>query len=146
MNNASLPLLEETLVKQVMTHKVEKVAESDSIFRAVNYMVERNIGSLAVVSDKEDEGSRIIGMLPVYQTLQHLLKPAQGRDMQVKDVMFNEHVTVSENATIGAALKQVTSNKTWRLIVLNQEGRPVGVISATDIIKWLVNSLSSDAG
>jgi Predicted transcriptional regulator, contains C-terminal CBS domains len=144
MNNASLPLLEETLVKQVMTSKVEKVAESESIFRAVNQMVERNIGSLAVVSDKEDESDSIIGMLPVYQTLQHLLNPAQGRDVQVKDVMFKEHVTISENATLGAALKQVTSNRTWRLIVLDEAGSPVGVISATDIIKWLVSSLSDD--
>lgn len=145
MKNASLPLMEETLVKQVMTNKVEKVAGSEFIFDAVHYMVEQNIGSLAVVSDNEDDGGRIIGMLPIYQTLQHLLKPAQGRDVKVKDVMFDEFVTISENATLGMALKQVTSNRTWRLIALDQESRPVGVISATDIMKWFVSSLSADA-
>lgn len=139
MKASSVALLEETLVKHVMTSKVEKVAESESIFRAVQYMVEQNIGSLAVVSDNQDDGGKIIGMLPVYQTLQHLLRPAQGRDVQVKDVMFDEYVTISENATLDAALKQVTSNRTWRLIVLDQERNPVGVISATDIIKWLVS-------
>src|SRR6185312_53732 len=139
MKPSLLPLLEETLVKHVMTSKVEKVAESESIFRAVQHMVEQNIGSLAVVSDNQDDGGKIIGMLPVYQTLQHLLRPAQGRDVQVKDVMFDEDVTISESATLEAALKQVTSNRTWRLIVLDQERNPVGVISATDIIKWLVS-------
>lgn len=145
MKNASPPFMEETLVKQVMTNKVEKVSESESIFRAVQYMVERNIGSLAVASDSKDEVGRIIGLLPVYQTLQHLLKPTQGRDVQVKEVMFDEYVTIGENATLGAALKQVTSNRTWRLIVLDQAGAPVGVISATDIIKWFVSRLSADA-
>src|SRR5215216_621039 len=143
MKDASLPHVDETLVKQVMTNKVEKIAESASIFRAVQYMVEQNIGSLAVVADDKDAGGRIIGLLPVYQTLQHLLKPAQGRDVQVKDVMFDEYVTISENATLGMALKQVTSNRTWRLIVLDKEGSPVGVISATDIIKWLVGRLAA---
>jgi predicted transcriptional regulator len=145
MKNGSLPLLEETLVKQVMTDKVEKVSESESIFRAVQRMVELNIGSLAVVSDKTDASGRIIGMLPVYQTLQHLLKPTQGRDVKVKDVMFDEYVTISEDATLGAALKQVTSNRTWRLIVLDGKSVPVGVISATDIMRWFVSRLSADA-
>lgn len=144
MKNASLPLMEETLVKQVMINRVESVSGTESIYRAVERMVEQNIGSLAVVSGDEDDGDRIIGMLPVYQTLQHLLNPAQGRDVQVRDVMFDEFVTISENATLGAALRQVTSNRTWRLIVLDQENRPSGVISATDIIKWVVSILSAD--
>lgn len=138
-----MPLLEDTLVKQVMTDGVEKVAGSESIFNAVRQMVERNIGSLAVVADDEDD--RIVGMLPVYQTLQHLLKQNQGRDVQVAEVMFKEYVTIREDATLGDALKQVTSNRTWRSIVLDKENNPIGIISATDIMKWLSGRLCTDA-
>lgn len=144
MNNPML-LLEQTPVSQLMTTRVEKVNASESVHNAVRKMVELNIGSLAVVAGDANSSDKIIGLLPVYQSLQHLLTQSQGRDVQVKDVMFVEHITIETDATISAALKKVTSNRSWRLIVVDKEGNSVGVLSATDIIKWLVEIISADS-
>lgn len=140
-----MPRLDETLVRQLMTARVEAIKESASVYDAVRQMVRLNIGSLAVVPDDPASGDTILGLLPVYQMLPHLLNSNQGRDVQARDVMFSEHVTVEADVTIYAALKRVTSNRSWRLIVVDPKGKPIGVISATDIMKWLVEVLSSSA-
>lgn len=137
-----LPFPGQTRVSEIMTNRIESIAANESVFEAVHRMVNLNIGSLAVVIGTEHENKEIIGMLPVYETLRHLLTASQGRDVLIKDVMFDTYITIEEDSFIGDALRQVTTNRTWRLIVLNRERTPVGVISVTDIVKWLVRQLS----
>lgn len=144
MKDARLSPLEEITVSQVMTRHVEKIGASASVFEAVQLMVELNIGSLAVVSD--DKAGGLAGLLPVYQTLQHLLRPSQGRDVLVKDVMFTDYVTSVEDETLAAVIRRVTSNKAWRLIVLGPNRQPVGVVSVTDIVRWLAGRAGGAEG
>ena len=61
-----------------------------------------------------------------------------GEDLttiEARDVMTADVINISEEATIGEAAKKLLDSNIHRLLVVNEEGRPLGILSTTDIIR-----------
>jgi CBS domain-containing protein len=107
-------------------------AHADSnVSKAVNLMVENNIGSV-IVEDEE-------GPLGVF-TERDLLSKILGRGKKLEDPILLEVMTrsfndLSPDATLVDAAKMMMEKK-GRLIVFD-DGNLVGVVTATDIVKQI---------
>ena len=55
--------------------------------------------------------------------------------IQAREVMTSNVISISENATIAEAAKKLLDSNIHRLLVVNEEGRPLGILSTTDIIR-----------
>jgi len=124
-----------------MSRNVETVPSGTSLREALRKMVDVNTGSLVVV----DPGTRVLrldtvkGIVPVFFALRRWLEVGET-PASVEEAMFRELITVRENDSLITILTNITSNKTWRAIVLDDEDRVVGIVSATDIISQMRNT------
>lgn len=66
--------------------------------------------------------------------------------MKVKDVMKKELVTVRADATVEEAALLMYNNKIGGIIVVNEAGAPVGIITETDIFKCFVDVMGLPQG
>ncbi len=55
--------------------------------------------------------------------------------LQARDVMTSEVISIPENATVEDGAKKLLDNRTQRLLVVNEQGKPLGILSTTDIIR-----------
>jgi predicted transcriptional regulator len=101
-------------------------------------------GSLAIrdaailLSSKEIEGApvmeedQIVGIL----TLSDIAKAlADGKEaLNVSDVMSTHIITVEENVMIAEAIEIMNKNHIGRLIVVESNGNPIGIVTRTDLL------------
>ena len=66
--------------------------------------------------------------------------------LQVKEVMTRDVVTIRENATIEEAALLMYKNKIGGLVVVNELGSVVGIITETDIFKCFVDVMGLPNG
>jgi CBS domain-containing protein len=81
----------------------------------------------------EREGEPPVGMVSHADVIAHY-----GEDMTVLragDVATAGVISVSESATIETAIKKLVESSISRLLVMSESGRPVGILSTTDIIQ-----------
>jgi CBS domain-containing protein len=61
-----------------------------------------------------------------------------GKDLSAilaRDVMTAGVISIPEDATVAEAAKQMLESKIHRLLVIDETGRPLGILSTTDIIR-----------
>ncbi|MEB3851837.1 MAG: CBS domain-containing protein [Desulfurococcales archaeon] len=94
-------------------------------------MAENNIGSVLVV-----EGGRLVGIITERDVIRLL---AAGRPLTEKlgDVMTRDPVTVKPDTPLIVALARMVEYNIRHLPVVDEKGRPVGVLSVRDVIRNL---------
>ena len=132
--------LRETLVREVMVKRLQTVASGEVVREALRLMVEADVGSLIVVALPAAAPGPLFlkdvrGMVPVFFALRSSIE--EGQDAPVERAMFREAVTIQENETLATALGRVTGNKAWRLLVLDSEDQVIGLVSVTDILRFI---------
>jgi predicted transcriptional regulator len=55
--------------------------------------------------------------------------------IQARDVMTSDVVSISEDATVEEAAKELLASNIHRLLVVSEGGTPLGILSTTDIIR-----------
>jgi CBS domain-containing protein len=61
-----------------------------------------------------------------------------GKDLaplQARDVMTAEVISIPEKATVEEGAKKLLESRTQRLLVVNDNDKPLGILSTTDIIR-----------
>ncbi len=84
-----------------------------------------------MVAEREDE--QPLGVVTHTDVIEHY-----GEDLtkiEAQDTMTPHVVTISESETIAVATERMLSHRIHRLLVTNVSGKPVGILSTTDIIR-----------
>lgn len=116
-------------VKEIMTKDFEMINSTDSLVAAAKMMKSFNIGVLPV-----KEGNKIIGILTDRDIVIRAL--AEGKDannVTVKDVMSSEIARCSSEDSVEEATNIMKEKKVRRLMVLEADNTPVGIVSLGDI-------------
>ncbi|MBM4241294.1 MAG: CBS domain-containing protein [Euryarchaeota archaeon] len=130
-------------VKKIMTRDVEVLSIKDSINDAVLKMIERGIGALPVV----DSQKNIAGIVSERDFV--ILLAGVLTDELVDDFMTKKVITTTPGTTIEAASKIMVRNRLRRIPVIGEDrktsrselnDRIVGIVTATDILKFLGES------
>ncbi|MFK0237826.1 CBS domain-containing protein [Streptomyces vinaceus] len=118
-------------VNDVMTHAVISVDRTAPVHDIVETMRRWGFGSLPVLSAE----GRVVGVVSEAD----LLAKAEGTDashnVTAEQLMTAPPVTVPGHATIAGAARLMARGPFKRLPVVDDDGRPVGVVSRGDLLK-----------
>ena len=117
------------LVKEIMTSGIETVDSGATYDEAARKMRSLDVGSLLV-----QEENNVVGIVTrrdiVFRGIAEGLEP---KSTFVSEIMTSELACCSENESIDEAAHIMESRHIHRLVVLNGENHPVGIISLSDL-------------
>lgn len=121
-------------VKNAMHSKVVCVRPEATVEEAIELLLDNNISGAPVI----DHGDQLVGIISQFQLLEVMYDP-QIKNGRVRDFMTREVLTIDEGALLGTAVNLFVVHRIRRLPVVRQ-GRVVGVISRSDLLRYFVNT------
>ncbi len=118
-----------------------RVDRTPSALDAAKLMVKNKVGSVVVV-DFEEKPVGIVTERDILKKVTALNK--SPREIAVQDIMSFPVITIKTYDSIETAAAVMAKNRIKRLVVLEQNGSLVGVLSTTDIIRKLAKILAND--
>jgi CBS domain-containing protein len=118
-------------VSEVMTPYVATISPEASVREAAQLMRELDTGSLPVC-----EGGRLLGMVTPKDLA--VRATAEGRDAEstlVMDVMTPDVLCCYGEDDVQDAKRLMEESRLGRLVVLDEDRRPVGVVALSDIAR-----------
>lgn len=116
--------------RDLMRRPVELVAPNQSAVTAARAMREKNIGFLAVC----DLAGHLVGVVTDRDLAVRVL--GEERDpiaTQVADIMSSQVVTCHPDDELARAEELMRQHRKSRVVVADEDGRPLGVISLADL-------------
>jgi predicted transcriptional regulator len=118
-------------VLEVASHNLITLNPSMNIKEAATVLSENNIEGAPVIRDHD-----VMGML----TLSDISKAiSQGKEsLKIADVMSKDIITVEKDLMIADAIEVMNKNKIGRLIVVDNDKVPLGIVTRTDLLDKIV--------
>jgi CBS domain-containing protein len=132
---------ESMTVADVMTMDPVTVGVDESIEAAEQLLAAYRISGLPVV----DAGGHLVGVLSRSDLLLDggpgLSKLVRGRTsgLRVGELMSRPPITVGLSASLAEAARIMRDERVHRLVVVNEHGEPIGVLSATDYVRLIAD-------
>jgi CBS domain-containing protein len=118
-----------------------RIESFPSALDAAKLMVKNKVGS-AVVLDVDGKLAGIITERDILKKVSALNKPS--KDIAAQDIMSHPVLTINTYDSIETAAALMAKNKIKRLVVLEEDGSLLGVLSVTDIARKLARILTDD--
>jgi CBS domain-containing protein len=120
------------LVRDIMTKDIVTIDEGETALEAARIMSQRGISSLIVVKDEVPKG--II-------TERDFIKKVCAKQLEISQVKVNSIMsrirTVADPDTTIEVAVQRMANRGIRRLPIMQEGKVVGIITVTDLARYL---------
>jgi predicted transcriptional regulator len=130
--------LKDVKIRDEMTTGIITVRMDAPLREVIDTMAEKDVSSLVVVYPN-GTGAGVISSFDIVKTL--LEKPIwRIKALTAGDVMSDVIIEVDPEKTVGEALKLMIEKNVHRVVVLSSSqagSKPVGILSATDIVKKL---------
>ncbi len=145
-------LFKDTKVSDIMSELPKVVNEKESIITAQNAMRQLSIRSIPVV----DRNGRVSGFIGTTDIANYLFVPrhrersgeAAGEKKPVKikvdSVMDAPAIMISPDATVQKAMKLMSENEISTLAVVDNDNKPLGVLTQLDIIEAISTLVPED--
>jgi CBS domain-containing protein len=139
--------LRDPSVSDVMTSEVFTCSGGDSVHRALQLMWDHDIGIVPV----HDEAGMPVGVVTDRDVaMAGYTRGELPMGNVVYTVMSNELHTCRHTDRVSEAMKTMRDARVRRLLVVDEEGRLVGVMSLGDVVRWATSAGSTrqlaDAG
>lgn len=121
-------------VKNAMHREVVSIHPEASVEEAIEMLLEHNISGAPVL----DKAGQLCGIITQFQLLEVMYDP-EIRNGKVRDFMTRNVLTIDDEALLGTAVNLFVMHRIRRLPVL-RNGRVVGVISRSDLLRYFVKS------
>lgn len=125
--------------EEVMTTPVVTIHQDRPVTEAAHLIAQRGLKRLPIVDDED----RLVGMLSRIDVLRTVVRearppsgapPAAGDLHELRDVMRPDVPTVAPDAALSEIIAAIVASDLRRVIVVDAERRPVGVITDGDLI------------
>lgn len=116
-------------VQDIMTKKLEFIPADCNIIEAAQMMKQLDVGALPVGDE-----DKVLGILTDRDIAIEAV--ASGKNLQrcsVQDVMSSQVQTISLDADVKEASEKMSQEQVRRLIVLDKQKKPVGIVSLGDL-------------
>ncbi|HIE23740.1 MAG TPA: CBS domain-containing protein [Candidatus Korarchaeota archaeon] len=120
-------------VSEVMTPNIISVEPSVSVADVAEVMDKHGIGSVLVRSNE-----RIVGIITERDIIMRCVAKIRDRlpsNVRAEEIMTKDLITISGDADIFEAAKMMSEYDIRRLIVVDNSGKPMGIISMKDILR-----------
>jgi CBS domain-containing protein len=116
-------------------HHVWFVGPDATVFDAIRWMSEKNVGALLVM----DEGE-LLGMISERDyTRKVILKDRSSKETKVREIMTTNVVTVGPDASVEEAMRVMTRHRLRHLPVM-RNGYLMGVVSIGDLVERTISN------
>ena len=120
------------------------INNNPSVLDVAKLMAKHRIGSVVVV---EDSSNKPIGIITERDIIKKVSAQNKVADqVAVRHIMSSPLVVVKSIDSIDTAAEIIPNNKVKRLVVLEQDGAMIGVLSVSDIAKKLARIMTNDYG
>ena len=118
-------------VSNIMSKNIYSLNENRTVADAARVMKETKTGSILVVNPQ----GVIVGVVTERDLVYKVI--AEGRDLntRLKDVMSKDIKTVKPSSTLAEAAKIMIEMEVRHIPVVDEAGRPVGILSIRDLIE-----------
>ncbi len=120
-------------IAEVMSRGLEIVSPDATVREAATRMAEADVGAILV-----GEGSELQGILTDRDIIIRVV--VEGKDpsvVQIKDVMSATLFVCSEDDSLESVVAEMKRRQVRRLPVLDARGKPVGIITLSDLARHL---------
>jgi len=114
-----------------------QVGPAQTVAEAVALMSDKKVGCLLVCRD-----NRVVGIFTERDLMRKVLAAGKPLTLPVADVMTPDPVQVHRKDPIGAVIRRMEEGGYRHLPVVDDAGRPVGVLSVKRIVHYLVEHYS----
>ena len=131
-------------VSEIMSEKqiITMVADTRKTAQDVaQMMVKKSVGSVIIM----DKNSHPIGIITERDMVKRVCtKNVAASRIKLEQIMSTPLITIMSYDSIDTASRVMVKNKIKRLVVLEEDNRIIGLISATDITRRLAKILLDD--
>ena len=140
--------LKNITVSTIMTPNVITVNEKQTLREASKFMYQHNIGGLIVLMDtSNNENAEIdkpIGIITERDIARLVAFSSNlSTDTVISEVMSKPLITINQNSSIKEVTDLMQQNDIRRLPIVDNKGKLVGIITAKDILRSLMEFLKS---
>lgn len=133
-------------VRHAMSTSVVNLTPDTPSLEAVGILRRHRVGGAPVVENGRVIGvateSDLLAFAPHAQTTGPFLRPRQRRtEWCVRDAMSHTVIVASPDEPLGAAVVKMDDASVDRLPVVDDDGRPVGIVARDDVVRGLANAL-----
>ena len=123
------------LVSDIMTNEIKSVYYYETIKSAAGKMVNGNVSFLLVTDEKDNQ----IGVITRKDVAFRVVRKAKNpEDILVSSIMSSPIATVNENVSV-IDFARILGKKKYRRMLVEKNGKLVGIASISDIIKAVAN-------
>lgn len=126
-----------TTVRDILRDKgnqVWTIGPDQTVFEALSFMAEKEIGALVVVDDQ-----RIVGMLSERDYARKvILKGKTSRETTVREIMTSKVCYVAPERTVDECMALMTDKTIRHLPVIENDGI-AGLVSIGDVVKSMIS-------
>ena len=140
--------LKNITVYSIMTPNVITVNEKQTLREGSKFMYQHNIGGLIVLMDtSNNENAEIdkpIGIITERDIARLVAFSSNlSTDTVISEVMSKPLITINQNSSIKEVTDLMQKNDIRRLPIVDNKGKLVGIITAKDILRSLMEFLKS---
>ena len=126
-------------VEKYMSHTPVTIRDNTVYSKAFNIMQEKDLHHLPVVNEKNE----VVGIL-TRRDLQIAAQHFREAPVEVSDVMHTPVVTISPDEPLLEAARQMIDKRIGGLPVFDDNGKMVGILTETDLLRALIDLLGKD--
>lgn len=119
-------------ISEVMHQGIVSVNINDTIKRVASLMKEEDIGALPVM----DEG-KAVGFVTDRDIVISCVAEGHPLDEPISHAMNEDVICIDQSSEVGEATRLMQENKVSRLLVVDENEKPVGMVSLQDITENL---------
>ena len=135
-----------SVVSEIMPQKAVvtvDINDNPSALDVAKLMAKHRIGSVVVVEGSNNNNP--IGIITERDIIKKVTAQNKSADqVAVRHIMSSPVITVQSIDSIDTAAETFAENRVKRLVVLEQDGSMVGILSVSDIAKKLARILTED--
>lgn len=126
------------LLRDIMTRGVTSVPMDITLREVAKILIDQNVSGVAVT----DHNGEIMGFITEMDML-HVVVDKSLLDSTAEEIMTTSLKSISPSTDLETAASVMLEARIHRLIILSEQGmgasdRPVGILSASDIIRQLI--------
>ncbi len=123
----SIPRVE---VRELMSRRLITVEPRQRLSEVAEILTAKKIKGAPVV-----ENDRLVGIITQTDIMRAVAE--NNLDTTVREYMSSPVVTIREDEDVLKAIEIMNNKMVGRLVVVDAEGRPVGIVTRTDILKYI---------
>lgn len=125
--------------RNIMTTNVIAIPATATVDEAARTLIKQKMSGAPVV----DENGQLIGIISEYQLLELIYDP-QLTSKPIRDLMTTDVITVDAGDSLDQVTNLLVLHRIRRVPVV-QNGRPVGIITRGDLLRWRIEGNAPEA-